>query len=153
MNTKICCGRHLLRFQVRVSLLARTYLSTLNPKRSLFRLSLFYFPGPVLIIVLLDRFGRKKCFAFCLLMISLFLLPMYWYAVLGRYVCALCSSATLPVHTADVRLFWALMQHAGHDPAPHHQSLRCAVVIDLLHLRIRGATGVSPLMPDFCGAG
>ncbi|CAF99251.1 unnamed protein product, partial [Tetraodon nigroviridis] len=40
-------------------------------------------PGPILLALLLDHFGRKKSMAFGFLMFSLFLLPMYWYAFLG----------------------------------------------------------------------
>ncbi|XP_029693535.1 synaptic vesicle 2-related protein-like isoform X2 [Takifugu rubripes] len=34
-------------------------------------------PGPILLVFLLDRIGRKKSFAICFLMFSLFVLPMY----------------------------------------------------------------------------
>ncbi|TNM91949.1 hypothetical protein fugu_018961 [Takifugu bimaculatus] len=55
-------------------------------------------PGPILLVFLVDRIGRKKSFAICFLMFSLFVLPMY--ACLGRY--------------ADIPVFW-LKLHVGGD--------------------------------------
>lgn len=103
MTTDIFYGHHLLTFQVSSSLPARTrccqhqYLVA-----SRFYIFKFCFPGPILLLFLLDRIGRKKSFALCFLMFSLFVLPMY--ACLGRYVCALCFRTSLHCQTADARL-------------------------------------------------
>lgn len=122
MTTEIFYGHHLLKFPVSSTLPAKTcccqhqYLVA-----SRFYIFKFCFPGPILLVFLLDRIGRKKSFALCFLMFSLFVLPMY--ACPGRYVSALRFRTSLHSQTADGHLcFLGVKQHIRHKPDPCHQS-------------------------------
>lgn len=152
MTTEIFYGPHLLTFQVSSCLPATTcccqHQYLVAPCFYIFK---FCFPGPVLLVFLLDRIGRKKSFALCFLMFSLFMLPMY--ACLGRYVSALCFRTSLQSQKADAGLcFLGVPQHTCHEPDPRHQSLYCYINPSLLRLRTRGSAGDLTLKHVLCAA-